>query len=324
MEKNADSVLQPTIERQRALLEFLPTIKQVATVDSHYLFQLDSSDIQPEHWQVLAETIIQHYNDYDGFVILHGSDTMAYTATALSFMLEQLGKPVILTDTLVPLTTVAPDNHSNIVNAVRFACSNIAEVAIVFGKLLLRGNRSKKIYDLGTQSFTSPNYSPLGKVDIKLSFSKHCQPRHHQSPQLKAHLVKEVVLITLFPGITNEHILGMVPPRTKGVVIAGYGAGNIPLGLGGIEEAITTIINHDITVVISTQCLYSGVSDSRYVGGAFIKKLGALSAQDMTTEAALIKLMWVLAQTSQASEIHRLYETNLRGELTNTDEVYGV
>lgn len=316
MELNAQGVLEVTSEQQKKLLTILPRLNELAELHEDFLFELDSSDMSPERWQSIADSIAKNYDEYDGFVILHGHDTLAFTATALSFILGHLGKPVILTDTIVPLGYDAPDNHSNIFNAIRFAGKNLAEVGILFGDSLLRGNRSIKTHDVAINAFTSPNLRRLGEVGIDLRLREHCYRRHSDPLILKNELIKDVAVIKLFPGISNEHVLNMVPPRTKGVVIEGYGGGNIPLGKNGIQDAIATIINQDIVVVINTQCMYGGVEYGRYIGGAFAKKQGALSSHDMTSEAAIVKLMWVLGQTENREEIAELYERNLVGELT--------
>jgi L-asparaginase len=186
----------------------------------------------------------------------------------------------------------------------------------MFGNVLLRGNRSKKMHEFNLHSFISPNCLPLAEMGIELRFGDHCIERHGQKLNLRTQLVTDVAYIKLFPGITNEHILGMIPARTKGVVVEAYGAGNIPLGENGIQEALENIISQDISLVIATQCVYGSVEYQRYQGGYFAKTHGALSAQDMTSETAIIKLMWLLAQTSNFEELWNLYHKNLAGELT--------
>lgn len=316
MKKNAQGVMAPSLDIQKKLQDYVPGLNDIAEIYHTYLFQLDSSDFNPRYWKIIADTIAAEYATYDGFVILHGSDTMAYTATILSFMLGNLGKPVILTDTLLPIAESNLDNHANILNAVRFACKNIAEVAIMFGNVLLRGNRSVKTHELALNSFTSPNFPALGLVDVKLELSDDRLKIHNKPLRLQTNIVTDVVVIKLFPGITNEHVLGMVPPRTKGVVIEAYGSGNIPLGNDGIQEALEQIAAQDIFTAIDTQCLYGGVDYGLYAGGYFAKSRGALSTHDMTAEASIMKLMWILGQTEEHAEIKKLYQANLAGELT--------
>ncbi len=315
MIKNEAGVLEPATHGDY-ILNFVPAIKKLAEIENIYICQLDSSDIQPHHWRTIAQTIGERYNDFDGFVVLHGTDTMAYTATALSFMLGNLSKPVIITGSQLPIAEATSDGYNNLLHAVRIACTALSEVAIMFGHVLLRGNRAKKIHEFNLNSFVSPNCLPLAEMGVELRFGEHCIERHNQALNLHTSLVTDVSYIKLFPGITNAHILGMIPARTKGIVIEAYGAGNIPLGNDGLQEALENIINHDIATVITTQCVYGSVEYQRYEGGYFAKSHGALTAQDMTSEAALIKLMWVLAQTNNYDQLKVLYQKNLVGELT--------
>ncbi len=315
MVKNSAGVLEPA-EHGDYILQYVPMIKQLAEVDHFFLFQLDSSDINPRHWRNIAETIAANYERYDGFVILHGTDTIAYTATALSFLLGNLGKPVILTGAQLPITEIASDGQNNILHAVQVACLPLSEVAIAFGQVLLRGNRTKKFHEASLSPFISPNCPPLAEFGLDLRLAPHCLKRSTTGIKLQADLVTDVTVIKLFPGISNEHVLGMVARRTKGVIFEAFGSGNIPLGKEGIQEAIENILQQDMVVVIATQCIYGGVEYERYQGGYFAKTRGALPTQDMTTEAALIKLMWVLAQTSDFSKIKELYQQNIVGELT--------
>lgn len=316
MEKNAEGFLVPSNSLQKKIFKYFPNIEKIADIDNKYLFQLDSSNLNPRYWTLLAETIAKEYDNYDGFVILHGSDTMAYSATILSLMLENLGKPVILTDISSPIDEAALENRANIPNAIRFACDDIAEVAIMYGNSLLRGNRSKKTHELALNAFTSPNFPALGLVDVTRELSKDRFLTHDEPVTLKTNIVTDVVVIKLFPGITNEHVLGMVPPRTKGIVIEAYGSGNVPLGNEGIQESLQQIASQDILISIDTQCMYGGVRYGLFAGSHFAKTLGALSTHDMTAECAIMKLMWVLGQSNQLDEIKRLYESDLRGELT--------
>lgn len=321
MTENAQGVLQPTT-RTEEIISFVPSVKQIANIDSIFLLQLDSSDLNPRHWQLIAKTIADHYEQYDGFVILHGTDTLVYTATVLSFMLGNLGKPVVLTGSLLPISAVASDAQNNLINAIRVASDDIGEVAIMFGSVLLRGNRAKKMHEHSLSAFTSPHFPALATFGVNIRFNPERYRRRDDAVlDLKMNLVSRVAVIKLFPGITNEQVLGMVPPRTEGVIIEAYGSGNIPLGNEGIQSALESIISQDIIVVIGTQCVYGSVEYHRYAGGHFAKSKGALTAQDMTSEAAVTKFMWVLGQTKKYDAIKKLYETNIIGELHTSETV---
>lgn len=318
MHKNAQGVLEPGAISDH-ILQYVPSIRQIADIEHIVLFQLDSSDINPKHWAQMAEVIGENYHKFDGFVILHGTDTMAYTATALSFMLSNLSKPVIVTGSQLPISEVGSDGVNNLLNAVRFACEPISEVAIMFGHRLVRGNRAKKMSQTHFDAFESPNIRPLAKLGTELKLEDHVIVRRSKDLELRTKLVTDVACIKIFPGITNEFILGMVPARTKAVIMEAYGTGNFPLGNDGIQEAIDAISQQGIITVIATQCIYGAVEYEKYQGGYFAKQHGALSAHDMTSEAALIKLMWVLGQSSDYEQIKRLYHTDLVGELTERD-----
>ncbi len=322
MVKNEAGVLQPSTTGEH-VLEYVPVIQKIAKIDNIFLFQLDSSDVNPRHWRIIAETIGKHYHDYDGFVILHGTDTMAYTATALSFMLGNLSKPVIITGAQLPISEIASDGVNNLINAVRFACQDITEVAIMFGNHLLRGNRATKISHFSLDGFVSPNCLPLSVVGTELRLADHCIVRRSKELQVLSHLVTDVAVIKVFPGITNQFILGMIPTRTRGVILEAYGTGNFPLGDEGIQDAVDTIIKQGIVTVIGTQCTYGSVEYEQYQGGFFAKEHGALTAQDMTSESALIKLMWCLGQSSDFDEIQKQYQSNLVGELTEREQDHG-
>lgn len=322
MVKNEAGVLRPASSGEH-VLEYVPTIKKIAQIDNVFLFQLDSSDINPRHWRMIAEAIAKRYNEYDGFVVLHGTDTMAYTATALSFMLGNLSKPVILTGAQLPISEIASDGINNLINAVRFASQEISEVAIVFGSHLLRGNRATKISHFSLDGFVSPNCLPLSVIGTELRLADHCIVRRSAELQLQTNLVTDVAMIKVFPGITNQFILGMIPTRTRGVILEAYGTGNFPLGTEGIQDAVDTIIKQGLVMVIGTQCVYGGVEYEQYEGGFFAKEQGALTAQDMTSESTLIKLMWCLGQSSDADQIRNLYHRNLVGELTEREQNHG-
>ncbi len=318
MTKNAEGVLEPGSLREH-ILQYVPSIQDIAEIDHVVLFQLDSSDINPKHWSQIAAAIGERYHQYDGFVILHGTDTMAYTATALSFMLGNLSKPVIITGAQLPISEIGSDGVNNLLNSVRFACESLSEVAIMFGHRLIRGNRAKKMSQTHFDAFESPNIASLAKLGTELKLEDHVIVRRSNELQLHTKLVTDVAFIKIFPGISNEFILGMIPTRTKAVIMEAYGTGNFPLGEDGIQQAIDAISHQGIITVIATQCIYGAVEYEKYQGGFFAKQHGALSAHDMTSEAALIKLMWVLGQSSDYEQIKRLYHTNLVGELTERD-----
>ena len=284
---------------------------------------IDSSDMQPAHWIEIAGLICDNYDTYDSFVVLHGTDTMAYTASALSFLFDHLGKPVVLTGAMKPVWHQDTDALDNLRIALQVARPTewnlplVPEVVVCFGKMLLRGNRTRKLFLEGAQAFLSPNYDPLG------TFVTH--PCLHQSLVRKvsdgAFSVQEsidshVLLLDLYPGLEPEYLEQMLNlPDLRGVILRSYGSGNAPTTpdfLDCLESATT----QGMVIVNISQCMAGGVAMGRYAAGETLRQCGVVSGVDMTPEAALTKLQVLLAGESDLERVCALMERDLRGELT--------
>lgn len=289
---------------------------------------VDSSDVECAHWQEMAEVISTYYEGYDGFVILHGTDTMCYTAAALSFMLENLAKPVIVTGSQVPMVRPRSDALQNFITAIKIAGGKepgfptIPEVCIFFRDHLLRGNRARKLSSSGYSGFASPNYPVLCKagehVDFETGFIRET-PQRGAEFYVSSHFDTKVMVLEIFPGF-DPQILRRVfdtpkseEERIRALVLKTFGAGNAP-GNRAFMAAIEYVTKQGTIVVDVTQCPEGMVELGLYAASSGLLNRGVISGLDMTPEAAVCKLMYLLGQGWPAEEVKRVLQLNLRGE----------
>lgn len=278
---------------------------------------IDSSDMSPLDWQQIADDIKDHYEQYDGFIILHGTDTMAFTASALSFMLEDLSKPVIVTGSQIPLAELRSDGQVNLLNALYIAANfPIPEVSLFFNNKLLRGNRSRKVDADGFDAFDSPNFQPLltAGINIRVKSGEISEPNGRP---LKVNNVtsQPIGVVTLYPGISGEVIRNTLQQPVKALILLSYGVGNAPQNKAILDQ-LESAFKQDIIVVNCTQCYVGKVNMTGYANGHVLKEVGVTSGNDMTPEAALAKLHYLLSLDLPVDEVRRKIETNLCGELT--------
>ncbi|MEP4889197.1 MAG: asparaginase [Aliiglaciecola sp.] len=282
-----------------------------------YQSLIDSSDMSPQDWQNIADDISDNYDDYDGFIILHGTDTMAYTASALSFMLEDLGKPVIVTGSQIPLAELRSDGQVNLLNALYIAANYpISEVSLYFNNRLFRGNRSRKVDADGFAAFGSPNYPELLRagIDIELVSGTISQPTQ-KVMKVSPVNAQPIGVVTLYPGISAEVIRNTLQQPVKALVLLSYGVGNAPQNAALLAQ-LKAAQQNDIIVLNCTQCFSGKVNMSGYANGHVLREVGVVSGNDMTPEAALAKLHYLLSKELSVEEIKRQLVTNLRGELS--------
>ena len=285
---------------------------------------IDSSDMGPACWVDIVRIIEKHYEQYDGFVVLHGTDTMAYTASALSFMLEHLSKPVVLTGSQLPIGMLRTDGKENLIASLEIAAARdeqglpyVSEVCVLFNDLLLRGNRTTKTCADQFAAFASPNLPALAEVGIDIHYDRALLRPAAGTP-LKCHTVlnEHVVVLKLFPGISASTVRGILNTEgLKGVVLETYGSGNAPTSDWFINE-IRQAVQRGIVIVNVTQCTRGTVVMHRYDTGNRLLCAGVVSGYDSTTEAAVTKLMFLLGQGIPTEEVKRLLQTDLAGELT--------
>lgn len=298
------------------LLSYVPELKNIAEIDCFQMSNIDSVEMTPQHWVDIATKIYDSYDEYDGFVVIHGTDTMVYTASALSFLLQNLGKPVVFTGSQIPLhSTMASDGRNNLINAVCYSVMNVAEVCIFFGSVLLRANRAKKVSGFDINAFKSYSHDPLGTAGVRLNISANAVPRRKARPILHTNMVPEVFLLKIYPAISPKVIDLIVEAGYKGIVLETFGTGNIPIGQNSLIPALKSAISKGVTVVVTSQC-EMGSAEGLYPSGKQLLSAGAIMAHDMTAEAALVKLMWTLGNAHTKREISDLMMTPLAFEFS--------
>ncbi len=307
------------------LISKIPELKQLDCDIETISFEkpLDSSNMTSIHWISIANSIQNNYDSFDGFVVLHGSDTMSYTASALSFMLENLSKPVIITGSQLPIGDLRTDAKENLITAIQIATlqtknkSVISEVGLYFEYKLYRGNRTTKINAEHFNAFASPNYPELAESGVHLKINTpFLLPKSSKKFKINTELDDHVAVIKLFPGI-NESVLSAILniPNLKGIVLETYGSGNAPTDEWFIS-LLKKAIKSGLHIVNVTQCSGGSVTMGHYETSTFLKKIGVISGKDITTEAAVTKLMFLLGQNVLAKDFKINFETAIRGEIS--------
>ena len=284
---------------------------------------IDSSNVTPSFWVKLATVIEENYEKYDGFVVLHGTDTMSYSASMLSFMLENLNKPVIFTGSQLPMGVVRTDGRDNFINAIEIAAARmgkepmVPEVAIYFENKLLRGNRTSKYNAENFNAFLSGNYPPLAEVGVHIKYrTDHILKPVSQKLKVHKELDNSVLILKLFPGIADivvKNALNIV--GLKGVILETYGAGNAPTDDWFID-ALSAAIDKGILIYNVTQCKGGAVDMGKYETSMKLSQIGVIGGSDITTESAIAKMMYLLGEGYSGGELKRQLQLPLRGELT--------
>lgn len=309
------------------LIDNVPKIKMLNYDIDNLQFNppIDSSNMSVDHWSQMANAIEQNYDNYDGFVILHGTDTMAFTASALSFMLENLNKPVIITGSQLPIGEVRTDGEENLITALQVAAARdehgqamIQEVAILFENHLMRGNRSSKVSADNFNAFMSPNYPDLARIGLDIHFNVESLYRTLHKRPLLVHnnMDTNVLFIVLHPGMTRETLEYLLnTPGIKGVVLKTYGAGNSPS-----DEWFTTpiaqAVKRGVVILNVTQCVNGSVNSKLYDTGNTLARAGVIGGHDITSEAAVTKMMYLFGMGKTSSQVANYLQYSICGEIT--------
>jgi L-asparaginase len=310
----------------KKLLQRIPELKLLDCTIETISFEnpIDSSNMDASKWVMIASIIKENYDKFDGFVILHGSDTMSYSASALSFMLENLRKPVVFTGSQLPIGDLRTDAKENLITAIQIASLRhkhlpvIQEVCLYFEYKLYRGNRTTKISAEHFNAFTSPNYPALAESGVHLKVSNDLLLAQTESDDLKVsqQMDANVVIVKMFPGISEAVLSAIVAiPGLKGIVLETYGSGNAPSEDWFINN-LKKAISNGLHVVNVTQCSGGSVNMGHYETSTMLKEIGMISGADITTEAAITKMMYLLGQEVPNADFKILFETSQRGELS--------
>ena len=301
-----DGGLSPELTTEQ-LLSRVPAISGICEVGCIQLLNLDSTNIGPDHWRMMARCIRAHYGEYDGFVLTHGTDTMAYTAAALSYLVQGSPKPVILTGAQKPIGFDSTDSKINLMDAFRCAAEDLPGVSIVFNNRVILGTRAKKTRSKSFQAFSSINYPYLGILRDGVLL-RYIRQDCGEAPVFYDQLNTRVALLKLVPGVGRE-AADFLLERNDGLIIESFGVGGLP-EFGGFYHCVDEAMSAGKTVVLTTQVENEGSDVGVYhVGHALKNKLGVLEAYDMTTEAVVAKLMWILGRTRDRKEVERLFYT---------------
>ncbi len=296
----------------RTVQQRAPELSRLCALELELFSNVDSSELQPEAWSRLATRLFDRLPDFDGAVVTHGTDTLAWTASALSFLLPGLRKPVVVTGAQRPLDEIRSDARLNLIDAVTSCLSGPAEVSVCFDSHLYRGNRVRKVSVSEYDAFESPNFPVLGVLGVEAKFQAGLQPRGR--PQLAAALDPRVFLLKVYPGLDPAVVL-QVLPHVRGLVVEAHGAGNFPVGA---ERSLAPVFREarlrGIPVVVVSQAPRNGVDLSLYEAGTVARAEGAISGGDMTPTTAVVKLMHALAHFKNGQQLRRYLERSVAGE----------
>lgn len=317
MKEGRDGTLLPPEDEREAidiLMNIEPRIKDIADLDLKYIANMDSTNMTPREWDSIIEAIGEVYDNYDGFVITHGTDTMAYTASALSIALQDLGKPIILTGSQIPAYALYTDARRNLINAIRVATLDISGVYIVFDERIILGARATKSSESKLDAFRTVNDRDVGEIRVELELSQNVSKRHNRKLKIVKGFEPDVFVTSLIPGQDVADLEFLLDnERIKGIIIKAFGTGNIPYNF---ESFFKKARDKKVPIVITSQCLHGMTRMGCYHVGRRALELGAIEGYDQSLEVLVVKLMWALKHYPY-EEIKRIINTNFVGEVKN-------
>jgi L-asparaginase len=302
------------------LLTFVPRVRKLCDIDGKMVMNIDSSNMTPNCWVKIAKAVFEAYNDYDGFVITHGTDTMAYTSAALTYMLEGLNKPVVITGSQYPIAQEHTDAILNLNDAIHFACENIRGVFVVFDGKLISGPRAMKVKTRSYDAFVSVNFPYIAEIKHdriqykKFVIDKFRSINSNTDLILHPEIDTSVIVIKLFPGM-DPKIFDYIKNNYSGIIIESFGIGGIPFENVDIASEVGEMVRDGMAVVMTTQCLEEGVDFDVYEVGKKIPKDGLIYANDMNTEATLAKLMCAIGRFNSVSDVKKMIESHIQYDM---------
>lgn len=299
------------------VIDQVPEINAIANIELFDLFFEDSSNLEPTHWISIAQAIEEIYARFDGFVVLHGTDTMAYSASFLSFAIRNLGKPIIFTGSQVPIGNIRSDAKRNVINAIEMATFPLFEVSICFNDRVFRGNRSTKMNIEDYDAFESPNYPALAQIGINIQFQhEYTLPFPSKNISFDTSSNTQILHLKLFPGFNPTPFLDLLP-NYNALVIQGYGCGNFPIkGYSSLIPMLKKASEINLPTVMTSQAVYDAVDLQKYESGKIAHDLGVISAGDMTFEAVITKLICLLGKEDDPNKIKSMFVKNWTGEIS--------
>lgn len=298
------------------LLQYFKDDSHTVDVTCKILMNRDSTNMQPEHWVVMAKAIAENYDHYDGFVITHGTDTLAYTSAALSYMLQNLNKPVVITGSQVPISFKQTDAKKNVSDSIRFAMEDIGGVFVVFDGRVIMGTRAVKMRTKSYDAFESINHPYVASIQEK-AINYYWKPNQTDSSSLQVDtsLCPDVFLLKLYPGIKPE-IFDYLKTTYKGIIIESFGNGGLPFEERNLLPKLQELVNAGVAVTISTQCLEEGQDLYLYEVGRKVAQYDVILSADMNTEAIVAKLMWTLGKTTDRKQVKQWMEKQVASDLS--------
>lgn len=324
MERGKKGALIPSRKFLRQIIERLRIDKHFRIKHTFFALDslLDSSNIKQKNWVIMTNHIKQNYSKFDGFVVIHGTDTMAFTASALSFLLQNLNKPVVITGSQLPIVNFRTDGINNIVDSIKVATLDIPEVVLCFGSFIYRGSRVQKTHSDDFQAYDSPNFHHLGHIGINININKYLlnKKTNKKLETLKTYVNKNIFVYTVLPEDNSKYLEHINTLKIDALILDGYGVGNVPSDKPFLD-IIKKISNNGALVISNTQCLYGRVDLSTYETGRELEDLGILESADMTLEAIYTKVCFLLNKYKDKKTIRKKFKENIVGELTPYDTV---
>lgn len=294
------------------IISLVPELKNICTIDTIEIMNIDSSNLSPNNWIMMLDTIEKNYNDYDGFVITHGTDTMAYSSSMLACAIENLSKPVVFTGSQLPLKAKATDAYRNLYDAFLAASDNVYGVFLAFNGDIHYGDSVKKVYSENFTGFLSINNKTAGKSDNNKIIWNKLYKNHNIKPVFNKNISEKVFVLKMIPSLKPDIIDVLINMGYKGIIIEGYGAGGVPTEdcENNFIPALKKAIENNVAVICATQCLYDGVHLDKYPMGIMAEKYGAISSKNMTLEKTLAKLMLGFGNNMDLKELKKYLEND--------------